>query len=194
MRQRLLRYGIPLVIVALFVIGLSGIHQVKAPKKTGLTLKSMQAQLRGSPPQLAALHNQGAELLPTTKKNFKAKIAALKGTPVVVNKWASWCGPCRFEFPYLQRTATQFGRKIAFLGLNSADEDGDARAFLRRFPVPYPSFTDPLNHVGYSLHMPSGAPVTEFYNAAGKRTYTHAGVYATRALLVDDIRRYALQQ
>jgi hypothetical protein len=48
----------------------------------------MQAQLRGSPPQLAELHNQGAELLPTTRRTSR-RIAALKGTPVVVNKWAS---------------------------------------------------------------------------------------------------------
>lgn len=191
---RLVRYGVPLLVVALFVAGLTSLHTTKAPKATRLTLADMQAQLRGSPPQLAALHAAGGRLLPTTKSGFRAQLTKLRGTPVVVNKWASWCGPCRFEFPYLQTTATQFGKQVAFIGLNSGDVDTDARGFLHRFPVPYPSYIDPADHVAFSVGMPSGAPITEFYDRAGKRTYIHEGVYASRALLAADIRRYALAQ
>jgi cytochrome c biogenesis protein CcmG, thiol:disulfide interchange protein DsbE len=191
--KKLIRYGVPVLIVALFVAGLAGVHSVKAPKATKLTLADMQAKLTGSPPQLAVLHAQGAQLLPTSKSAFHTRIAALKGTPVVVNKWASWCGPCRFEFPYLQTTATQFGKRVAFIGLNSGDVDSDARGFLKRFPVPYPSFIDPDDHVAFSVGMPTGSPITEFYDAAGKRTFVHEGVYASRALLAADVRRYALQ-
>jgi cytochrome c biogenesis protein CcmG/thiol:disulfide interchange protein DsbE len=192
--KRLIRYGIPVLIVALFAIGIAGIHSQKAPKPTKLTLSQMQAQLRGSPAKLAALHAAGGQLLPTSKHAFKEQLTKLKGTPVVVNKWASWCGPCRFEFPYLQRTSTQFGKQVAFVGLNSGDVDKDARDFLHRFPVPYPSYIDPNDHVAFSVGMSSGAPITEYYDAAGKLTHTHEGVYASRADLASDIRRYALAQ
>jgi cytochrome c biogenesis protein CcmG, thiol:disulfide interchange protein DsbE len=192
-----MRRAVPIVIgllvVAAFVIGAASLHSAKAPKASTLTLHDMQAKLAGSPPALAALHAQGADLLPTSKNAFHAKIASFKGTPVVVNKWASWCGPCRFEFPYLQSTATQFGKRVAFIGLNSGDVDSDARTFLRQFPVPYPSFIDPADHVAFSVGMPTGSPITEFYDAAGRRTHVHEGVYASRALLTADVRRYALQ-
>jgi cytochrome c biogenesis protein CcmG/thiol:disulfide interchange protein DsbE len=181
------------VVAGALVVGLTQVHPAKAPKATALTLGDMQAKLRGSPPALAALHAQGAQLLPTSKSAFHARLAALKGTPIVVNKWASWCGPCRFEFPYLQTTATQFGKRVAFLGLNSGDADQDARDFLSRFPVPYPSFIDPADHVAFSVAMPTGSPITEYYDAAGRRTFVHEGVYSSRAQLVADVRRYALQ-
>jgi cytochrome c biogenesis protein CcmG/thiol:disulfide interchange protein DsbE len=193
--KRLVRYGVPLLIVGLFVAGLTGVHSSKAPKASRLTLAQMQAKLRGSPPQLAALHAAGAQLLPTSKSDFRAQLAKLRGTPVVVNKWASWCGPCRFEFPYLQSTSTQFGKRVAFVGLNSGDVDKDARDFLRRFPVPYPSYIDPNDHVAFSVGIGSAAaPITEFYDAAGRSTHVHEGVYASRAQLVADVRRYALAQ
>ena len=47
---------------------------------------------------------------------FRRQLAALRGYPVVVNKWASWCGPCRFEFPFFQRLVTKRGKQVAFLG------------------------------------------------------------------------------
>ena len=58
----------------------------------------------------------------------------LRGHPVVINKWASWCDPCRAEFPAFQRVATERGREVAFLGLNAKDSRRPAERFLAAVP------------------------------------------------------------
>jgi cytochrome c biogenesis protein CcmG, thiol:disulfide interchange protein DsbE len=104
--------------------------------------------LAGSPPPLAALHKQADELLPGGKDVFEKRIAALKGYPVVANLWASWCDPCRREFPTLQKLSARYGKQVAFLGVNSQDSDDAAATFLAEAPLSYPSYTDPGGDVG----------------------------------------------
>src|SRR3954454_6365362 len=74
--------------------------------------------LAGSPAPLAALHMQADQLLPGGLDAYERRIASLKGYPAVVNVWASWCGPCRFEFPTLQKLSAEYGKRVAFLGVD----------------------------------------------------------------------------
>jgi thiol-disulfide isomerase/thioredoxin len=108
-----------------------------------------------------------------------------------VNKWASWCGPCRSEFPFFQRLATRLGSRVAFLGVDSNDADADARSFLRRYPVSYPSYADPDQKVAKLFGATLAFPTTAFYDARGHLAYVHQGAYATEAKLREDIARYA---
>jgi thiol-disulfide isomerase/thioredoxin len=148
--------------------------------------------LAGSPPPLAALHRQANQLLPGGKDAYEGRIAALRRYPAVVNVWASWCGPCRFEFPHFQQAAADFGKRVAFLGVDSEDSDDAASTFLEEAPVPYPSYTDPDKVIGEALGASLGLPDTAFYDRRGKLVYLKQGPYDDIAELRADIRRYAL--
>jgi cytochrome c biogenesis protein CcmG/thiol:disulfide interchange protein DsbE len=178
-------------LIVVVIIGLSQAPKADTnPEKTNFSLAKARAQLAGAPAPLAALHAQSAELLGGGEDAVKARLKALRGTPVVVNKWASWCGPCRAEFPYLQQAATRYGKRVAFVGLNSGDSEDGARGFLRKFPVPYPSYEDPREKVAGALRANTAYPITIFFDAAGKQVYLHQGYYATQAKLDEDLRRY----
>jgi cytochrome c biogenesis protein CcmG, thiol:disulfide interchange protein DsbE len=148
--------------------------------------------LAGSPPALAALHRQGNRLLPGGNDAFERRIEGLRGYPVVVNVWASWCGPCRFEFPTLQKLSARYGKRIAFLGVNSEDSDDAARTFLSEAPVPYPSYTDHDQAIKRSLGADVGLPDTAFYDRRGNLVYLKQGPYSKPAELRADIERCAL--
>ncbi len=178
-------------LVAVVVIGVSQAPKTDTnPKPTKFSLAQAQKDLAGAPAPLAALHAQSAELLDGGKSAVTARLDGLKGTPVVVNKWASWCGPCRAEFPFFQQASTKYGKQIAFLGLNSGDNEGDAGAFLKRFPVPYPSYQDPRERVAAALGANTAYPITIFFDASGKQVYLHQGGYPTQAKLDEDLQRY----
>jgi cytochrome c biogenesis protein CcmG/thiol:disulfide interchange protein DsbE len=182
--------------VAVVVVVIVGLSQTKtdnsAPEPDRFDLAAAQRSLAGAPAPLATLHGQANRLITTDQKSYDARIAALKGHPIVVNKWASWCPPCRGEFPVLQSTSTKFGRQVAFLGLDSNDNDGDASKFLSHFPVPYPSLVDRNSRVAQKLEIGRTFPTTLYYDAAGKVQYIHQGPYTTDAAFAADIRRYAL--
>jgi thiol-disulfide isomerase/thioredoxin len=149
--------------------------------------------LAGSPPPLAALHAQANELLPGGTEAYEKRIASLRGYPIVANVWASWCGPCRFEFPTLQKLSARYGKRVAFIGVNSQDSDASAATFLAEAPVPYPSYTDPDKGLIESLGGLGGLPDTAFYDRNGELLYLKQGAYADNSELEADVRRYALK-
>jgi cytochrome c biogenesis protein CcmG, thiol:disulfide interchange protein DsbE len=151
-----------------------------------------QQALAGAPKPLADLYAQANELLPGGVDAFQQRVARLRGYPIVVNQWASWCGPCRFEFPHFQRASARFGKQVAFIGVDSQDSDDAAKTFLREEPVPYPSYTDPDQEIGEVLKATRGLPDTSFYDRAGELVYTKQGPYTEQAELFADIRRFAL--
>ena len=110
---------------------------------------------------------------------------------MVVNKWASWCAPCRAEFPYFQRLSQSLGRRVAFVGVNSNDSDSDAKDFLRQFPVSYPSYSDGKLAIASVFRAVQAFPATAFYDKKGGLTYVHLGQYTSERKLAADIRRYA---
>jgi cytochrome c biogenesis protein CcmG, thiol:disulfide interchange protein DsbE len=151
-----------------------------------------ETALAGSPAPLAALHRQAGRLLPGGTDAYEGRIAALRGYPAVVNVWASWCGPCRVEFPHFQQAAADYGKRVAFLGIDTQDSDDAAGTFLEEAPVPYPSYTDPSKDIGNAIGASLGLPDTAFYDRRGKLVYLKQGPYDDEAELRADIERYAL--
>lgn len=149
------------------------------------------AKLEGAPAPLARLHAQANELLDGGADAFRRRLADLEGYPVVVNKWASWCPPCRAEFPYFQKLAVERAKTVAFIGVDSNDNDDDARRFLDEFPVPYPSYRDPSLKVAQVFKGGIAFPTTAFYDSEGKLAYVKQGGYLKEEDLVADVDRYA---
>ena len=190
------------LLIALAALGVLGVLLVgltqagESGKRAGpipetLDREQVLAPLRGAPEPLAALHRRAGELPAADVRAFRAQLRALRGFPVVVNAWASWCGPCKLEFPLFQRASVRLGKRVAFLGLNVADNRGEAAAFLRKAPVPYPSLVDgDYKLLGVAAPGAQGLPITVFYDARGRRT-VHQGGYRSERQLLDDIRRYA---
>ena len=162
-----------------------------APQSEAPSQQATRAALAGSPAPLAAVHAQANELLDGGAVAFEARRAKLKGHPVVVNTRASWCGPCREEFPYFQRQALKHGKRIAFLGVDAVDNYDDARDLLAELPVTYPSYKDPRQNVSAVFNGVAATPATAFYDSEGELAYLHQGVYLNEQDLADDIRRYA---
>jgi cytochrome c biogenesis protein CcmG/thiol:disulfide interchange protein DsbE len=148
--------------------------------------------LAGSPPALAALHRQAGRLLDGGTDAFDRRIAALHGFPVVVNVWASWCGPCRLEFPAFQQASARYGKRVAFLGIDAQDSSDAARTFLEEAPVPYPSYSDPDEEIKDGLGASLGVPDTAFYDREGNLAYLKQGPYPDLDALIADLRRCAL--
>ena len=176
-------------LVAVVVIGLSqaGGGSERAPART-FDLDEAKRQLAGAPGPLAALHEQSNAILEGPA--FERAVAGLEGHPIVVNKWASWCRPCRAEFPIFQQVATSRGKQVAFLGLNAEDKRPAAEAFLRERPLPYPSYEDADEAIARELDAAKYFPMTIFIDAKGDTAFVKAGEYTSGAELEADIDKY----
>jgi cytochrome c biogenesis protein CcmG/thiol:disulfide interchange protein DsbE len=121
------------------------------------------------PPRLAAQLEQAAA-------DGNIALDELSGVPVVLNFWASWCGPCREEAPLLERAWRQTGPKgVLFLGLDMQDLTEDARGFLGEFGNTYPVVRDQGDEVANDWGV-TGVPETFFLAADGTVTSHVIGV------------------
>lgn len=186
------RPWIILLAVALAAVLVVGIVQTSGSGDEGdaPTSAEVAKQLAGSPPELAALHDQANQLLPVD--GFEARLKELHGYPIVVNVWGSWCDPCRKEFPIFQEVSATYGKRVAFLGLGMQDAVESAKPFLAEHPVSYPTYTDFQAQVTSGKYGLLSAPATVFYHPGGGKPYIHQGRYVSADDLERDIDRYAL--
>ena len=158
-----------------------------------LTRAQVSKPIPAAPPELAALRARVNELVGGTGRTaFDAQLRALRGHPMVVNMWASWCDPCRRELPLFQRQANEHGDRVAFVGVDVTDDQDNAAKLLRAIPLPYPSFADPRSNIATGRFHARAFPTTAFFDARGRMTLRQ-GEFANESKLAAAIERYALQ-
>jgi cytochrome c biogenesis protein CcmG, thiol:disulfide interchange protein DsbE len=193
--RRALPFVAAAAVAAILVIGLTqagdkGGAGASTTKAKPFDLDRALSSLQGAPQPLAALHGQANDILDGGTKAFQRRLRALRGHPVVINKWASWCGPCRHEFPFFEHVSARQGKQVAFVGLNSGDNRSDAKDFLSEFPLTYPSYEDPDEKAARAIGAPANYPITVFLDAKGRQAFIRQGGYASEAKLEGDIARY----
>lgn len=187
--MRFLRIGPILALVIAGSIALAGCgDKAESP---ALSSAEVTPDLTGADPRLVKLNEEADELLPGGKPAFQRRLRDLRGLPVVANKWASWCDPCRDEAPIFQRVATDYANRVAFLGVNVADPVDDSEKFRSKYPMPFPSYADPNLKIAALIPPSDRQPITAFYDAAGRQTHMSYGAYEDAASLIRDIKRYA---
>lgn len=183
-----------LAVAVVLAIGLAALPGSSGPGAAAPLHESaakMRAALAGSPPALGALHAQANEILGGGLAALRRRLSQLRGTPVVINKWASWCIPCRSEFGVFQRVSLARGRQVAFIGIDSGDSRSGASGFLKSYPVSYPSYFDPSGELGEAITDSGNTPVTVFYDRGG-HFFIYQGPFTSTQKLERDIARYAL--
>ena len=89
------------------------------------------------------------------------------GKPVVLNFWASWCGPCADEAPVLQDAARRYADRVTFVGVDVQDLDADAQAFVRKYAITYPTGSGNAGPISIQYGM-RGVPETYFIAPDGR--------------------------
>lgn len=111
--------------------------------------------------------------------------ASAQGQPVVLNFWASWCGPCRIEMPDLQQTSMKYNGRVTILGINQGESDETIINFGNEFNVTYPLLNDQDQTVN-NEYLVNSLPTTVFIDANGIVREVQVGIM-TRAVLEDRI-------
>ncbi len=190
--RRYLIAGALFVFVALFLAACGGDERVEGTPDGGAAQPSAQVSTHGLPAALARNVKQGDQIVGEGKDAFAERLRKLRGHPVVVNQWASWCPNCRFEFPFFANAAKRHRAEVAFVGLDSQDDQGSAEAFLEKFPVGFPSVFDPDAQVAAAYGGGQAWPTTMFFDRKGELVNVKVGAYASAELLERYIERWAL--
>jgi len=112
---------------------------------------------------------------------FRALLDELRGTPVLVNVWATWCPPCVEEAPHLAEVSKEFEGRVQFVGLDILDDRPAARDFIHEYGWTYPSVFDPTGQVRDALGY-VGQPVTVIYDREGDPAFEHVGAVSEEML------------
>ena len=104
------------------------------------------------------------------------------GRVVVIDLWATWCGPCRMQAQFLETLHHEYdGEGVQFLAINSGEGQAAVDAFIAKTPFPYPVLMDPQESV-MRRYQATGLPTVMVVDITGKVTFLHVGVVDTATL------------
>ncbi len=113
--------------------------------------------------------------LPTLEGDSEIRLSDLRGLPVVLNFWASWCGPCRLEMPDIQERARRWEGQLVVLGVNYDEPRSDAQAFVDETGVTFPIVMDRGKRISREYQV-QGLPTTVILDADGVVRVRHVGL------------------
>lgn len=151
---------------------------------SGLLLASLAVGVVRDPPQPASplLGKLAPDFRLTALDGSTVDLAGLRGRPVIVNFWASWCAPCREEAPLLRRVQEEDrDRDLVVLGVIFEDSPENARAFMQRYDQRYPGLLDPDGRTAVDYGV-FGIPETYFVRRDGIVTYKQTGAITWEVL------------
>lgn len=134
----------------------------------------LAALVAGTWPALAADATQPAPAFTLeSRAGGQVSLADLKGQVVMINFWASWCGPCRQEFPALDQIYAKY-KPMGFtlVAINVESEKSDAEKFLSKTPASFPILFDPDNAVSGRYGV-SAMPTTVLVDRQGRVRWLH---------------------
>jgi cytochrome c biogenesis protein CcmG/thiol:disulfide interchange protein DsbE len=151
-----------------------------------MTHPAKQAKIGGPAPNFTLTRIDG---------NGKLDLASLRGKPVVINFWASWCVPCKGEAKMLEQAWNQYrSQGVVFVGVDYHDVTSDARTFLTHHGITYPTVQDGSGMIGDRYGL-TGVPETYFVDRRGRLVGTHiVGTITNQAAAFRDGIRAALDQ
>jgi cytochrome c biogenesis protein CcmG, thiol:disulfide interchange protein DsbE len=131
-----------------------------------------------------------ADPLPTVGPDDFMALLETSTRPVVVNIWASWCGPCRSEAPLLREASQMYGSQIRFIGVDVNDTQSGASAFLSRYGIDFEQYFDPRSAILTALRS-TGVPHTFFFAPGGELEFAQHGIIDehTLAVHIDNLLR-----
>ncbi len=94
-------------------------------------------------------------------------LGGAQGTPVVLNFWSTWCGPCRAEMPAIQKAAENYGARVRFVAINQGEKSAVIQPFVDEFGLTFPIALDQDQAVGSDLYNVTGLPTTFFIDGDG---------------------------
>ncbi len=132
---------------------------------------------------------EAGHLTDMSEAQFEGVLVGLRGTPVIVNIWASWCSPCRTETPLLERTWKAHSSDVVIIGVASKDVASRSVAFMDEFGVSFPNVFDGSGQIRARLGL-RGFPTTYVFGADGTLRTTIAGGLTEQRLaaVLEDLR------
>jgi peroxiredoxin len=189
-RSRALLVGVVAAVVALVAAVGAGLVASRLTEDEGTALPEPEAEIRFLPEddesgQPLVGEDRTGDAAPEAAfpmlDGGLATLADLRGTPVVVNFFASWCEPCKAEMPDFAEVHAELGAQVTFLGISLRDAEEDTRALLERTGVTYAIGRDPSGSLAEDFGVVN-MPTTYFLDAEGRIVSAHAGALTADAL------------
>ncbi len=168
--KRTVRQFLVLLGIALTSVTVAWVWQ-QVQEGTGLPFARPPAG-RNAPP----VRPPAPDFVRETLDGRELALSGLRSKPVVLNFWASWCVPCRLEMPILEDAAKRYRGRVHFLGVNVLDKPQQAKAFVRKLGITFPSVLDEEGAL-LARYRVVGLPTTVFVTRSGRILEVHAGPF-----------------